>query len=89
MVYEAWLIMQTGNNVHRGIITASFHYVILLMYINSYSASHDNWCTVGEDGECRVGKVWECLLKRTFIVDLIWIHVHMAVELKDTKIYDR
>ena len=26
--------------------------------INSYSASHDNWCTVGGDGGCRVGKVW-------------------------------
>ena len=25
--------------------------------INSYSASHDNWCTVGGDGGCRVGKV--------------------------------
>ena len=25
--------------------------------INSYSASHDNWCTVGGDGGCRVGEV--------------------------------
>ena len=25
--------------------------------VNSYSASHDNWCTVGGDGGCRVGKV--------------------------------
>ena len=24
---------------------------------NSYSASHDNWCTVGGDGGCRVGEV--------------------------------
>ena len=27
------------------------------MAINSYSASHDNWCTVGGDGGCRVGEV--------------------------------
>ena len=27
------------------------------------------------------------LLKQTFIVDPILIHVHMAFELKDTKIY--
>ena len=26
--------------------------------INSYSASRDNWCTVGGDGGCRVGEVW-------------------------------
>ena len=25
--------------------------------INSYSANHDNWCTVGGDGGCRVGEV--------------------------------
>ena len=25
--------------------------------INSWSASHDNWCTVEGDGECRVGEV--------------------------------
>ena len=25
--------------------------------INSYRASRDNWCTVGEDGGCRVGEV--------------------------------
>ena len=25
--------------------------------INFYSASHDNWCTVGGDGGCRVGEV--------------------------------
>ena len=25
--------------------------------IISYSASHDNWCTVGGDGACRVGEV--------------------------------
>ena len=25
--------------------------------INSYSASHDNLCTVGGDGGCRVGEV--------------------------------
>ena len=25
--------------------------------VNSYSASHDNWCTVGGDGRCRVGEV--------------------------------
>ena len=25
--------------------------------INSYSASHDNWCTVGGDGGCRVGEI--------------------------------
>ena len=25
--------------------------------VNSYSASRDNWSTVGGDGGCRVGKV--------------------------------
>ena len=25
--------------------------------VNSYSASHDNWCTVGGNGGCRVGEV--------------------------------
>ena len=25
--------------------------------LNSYSASHNNWCTVGGDGGCRVGEV--------------------------------
>ena len=28
-----------------------------LNYINSYSASHDNWCTVWGNGGCRVGEV--------------------------------
>ena len=27
------------------------------LYVNSYSASCDNWCTVGGDGGCRVGEV--------------------------------
>ena len=27
------------------------------VHINSYSASRDNWCTVGGDGGCRVGEV--------------------------------
>ena len=37
---------------------------VILVYIsdlnlclNSYSASRDNWCTVGGDGGCRVGEV--------------------------------
>ena len=25
--------------------------------VKSYSASRDNWCTVGGDGGCRVGEV--------------------------------
>ena len=29
----------------------------LKLAINSYSASRDNWCTVGGDGGCRVGEV--------------------------------
>ena len=28
-----------------------------LKAINSYSASCDNWCTVGGNGGCRVGEV--------------------------------
>ena len=28
------------------------------MALNSYSASRDNWCTVGGNGRCRVGEVW-------------------------------
>ena len=31
--------------------------MISYLYLNSYSASHDNWCTVGGDGGCRVGEV--------------------------------
>ena len=35
-----------------------FLYVLVQTYfINSYSASRDNWCTVGGDGGCRVGEV--------------------------------
>ena len=30
---------------------------ITLGIFNSYSASHDNWCTVGGGGGCRVGEV--------------------------------
>ena len=33
------------------------HHIQLSSTINSYSASHDNWCTVGGDGGCRVGEV--------------------------------
>ena len=34
------------------------HVVLLsLPHFNSYSASHDNWYTVGGDGGCRVGEV--------------------------------
>ena len=29
----------------------------IILCTNSYSASHDNWCTVGGDGGCRVGEV--------------------------------
>ena len=29
----------------------------MVYIINSYSASHDNWCTVGGDGGCRVSEV--------------------------------
>ena len=32
--------------------------VYCILQINSYSASRDNWCTVGGDGGCRVGEVW-------------------------------
>ena len=27
------------------------------LYLNSYSASRDNWCAVGGDVGCRVGEV--------------------------------
>ena len=30
---------------------------MVLHEINSYSASQDNWCTVGVNGGCRVGEV--------------------------------
>ena len=30
---------------------------VYILAINSYSASHDNWCTVGGDGGCRAGEV--------------------------------
>ena len=30
---------------------------VYISAINSYRASHDNWCTVGGDGGCRIGKV--------------------------------
>ena len=29
----------------------------IILVINSYSASRDNWCTVGGNGGCRVGEV--------------------------------
>ena len=31
--------------------------IILIFLVNSYSASRNNWCTVGGDGGCRVGEV--------------------------------
>ena len=31
--------------------------IYLNSHFNSYSASHDNWCTVGGDGGCMVGEV--------------------------------
>ena len=35
-----------------------YHYIYTWIHdVNSYSASHDNWCTVGGDGGCRVGEV--------------------------------
>ena len=34
-----------------------FSMVEIKEYINSYSASHDNWCTVGGDGGYRVGEI--------------------------------
>ena len=36
--------------------TGSCH--AMLKHFNSWSASCDNWCTVGGDGGCRVGEVW-------------------------------
>ena len=30
---------------------------IQIRNVNSYSASRDNWCTVGGDGGCRVDEV--------------------------------
>ena len=35
------------------------HFPVLsfTLILNSLSASHDNWCTVGGDGGCRVGEV--------------------------------
>ena len=30
---------------------------VCLLHFNSYSASRDNWCTVGGDGGCRVDEV--------------------------------
>ena len=39
---------------HNNVITED----MISKYINSLSASRDNWSTVGGDGECRVGEVW-------------------------------
>ena len=30
---------------------------VVHLKVNSYSASHDNWCTVGENGGCSIGEV--------------------------------
>ena len=35
----------------------SLQKILNALNVDSYSASHDNWCTVGGDGGCRVGKV--------------------------------
>ena len=40
-----------SQGVHNAWVTHGIH------AINSYSASRDNWCTVGGDGGCRVGEV--------------------------------
>ena len=39
------------------IILVRLQYYTLHNITNSYSASRDNWCTVGGDGGCRVGEV--------------------------------
>ena len=58
----SWRIKYTGR-------TGSWHYckhvyfvmlkfdLVRIHVLNSYSASRDNWCTVGGDGGCRVGEV--------------------------------
>ena len=63
-LYHCWIILKISSNLWM------IFWVILLAdtdkkkmsvkawpRINSYSASRDNWCTVGGDGGCRVGEV--------------------------------
>ena len=53
--------MSMPVKIKRGVQCRPYDVQLLVMLlkniINSYSASHDNWCTVGEDGGCRVGEV--------------------------------
>ena len=44
-------------NEHNEISVFTDTMSILHGYVNSYSASRDNWYTVGGDGGCRVGEV--------------------------------
>ena len=63
VVYEfdarAYLLIQNWHTL-TGWILHMWHRYTSLLYsaiVNSYSASRDNWCTVGGDGGCRVGEV--------------------------------
>ena len=44
--------LQTKYSVYK-----ILYFLEFFQALNSYSASCDNWCTVGGDGRCRVGKV--------------------------------
>ena len=41
----------------RGASCHALSLVVVFQWFNSYSASRNNWCTVGGDGGCRVGEV--------------------------------
>ena len=46
------------HNCNKNIIYIYIYFLyICVNSLNSYSASCDNWCTVGGDGGCRVGEV--------------------------------
>ena len=59
MTFFAFLsVIEINTWGDRGWVT-SFSLARFVLF-NSYSASHDNWCTVGGDGGCRVGEVRAC-----------------------------
>ena len=58
LIFHPWDVQMSGKLSYAGARDVFANETQrIFMVINSYSASHDNWCPVGGDGGCRVGEV--------------------------------
>ena len=55
--YHAWHLTLRSYCITKLDMKRPVNMVTAKNQFNSYSASHDNWCTVGGDRGCRVGEV--------------------------------